>query len=97
MCGYLSQAFERTKHMLGNMVTEKPSTWVKPGADFPPHLSWDWVSHASYGGNKCGRCTAAVGVNGALYAKAISPGHERGINGDDWYVWGTECPYMSCV
>jgi hypothetical protein len=26
MCGYLSQAFERTKHMLGNMVTCKPST-----------------------------------------------------------------------
>jgi hypothetical protein len=26
MCGYLSQAFERTKHMLGNMVTGKPST-----------------------------------------------------------------------
>jgi hypothetical protein len=26
MCGYLSQAFERTKHMSGNMVTGKPST-----------------------------------------------------------------------
>jgi hypothetical protein len=26
MCGYLSQAFERTKHMSGNMVTDKPST-----------------------------------------------------------------------
>jgi hypothetical protein len=25
-CGYLSQAFERTKHMSGNMVTGKPST-----------------------------------------------------------------------
>jgi hypothetical protein len=24
--GYLSQAFERTKHMSGNMVTGKPST-----------------------------------------------------------------------
>jgi hypothetical protein len=25
MCGYLSQAFESTKHMSGNMVTDKPS------------------------------------------------------------------------
>jgi hypothetical protein len=48
MCGYLSQAFERTKHMSGNMVTGKPSTWLKPGADIIPHVTWDWVSHASY-------------------------------------------------
>jgi hypothetical protein len=74
MCGYLSQVFERTNHMSGNMVTGKPSTWVKPGADFPPHLSWDWVSHASYGGYKCGQCTTAAVVIGALYAKAVSPG-----------------------
>jgi hypothetical protein len=40
MCGYLSQTFERTKHMSGNMVTGKPSTWVKPGADFIPHATW---------------------------------------------------------
>ena len=26
MCGYLSRAFESTKHMSGNMVTGKPST-----------------------------------------------------------------------
>jgi hypothetical protein len=39
MCGYMSQAFERTKHMSGNMVTGKPSTWVKPGADFIPHAT----------------------------------------------------------
>jgi hypothetical protein len=39
MCGYLSQAFERTKHMLGNMVTGKPSTCVKQGADFIPHTT----------------------------------------------------------
>jgi hypothetical protein len=77
MCGYLSQAFESTKHMSGNMVTGKPSTWVKPGADFPPHLSWDWVSHASYGGYKCGHCTAAAGVSGALYAKTVSPSCEQ--------------------
>jgi hypothetical protein len=50
MCGYLSQVFERTKHMLENMVTGKPSTWLKPGADFIPHATWDWVSHVSYGG-----------------------------------------------
>jgi hypothetical protein len=74
MCGYLSQAFERNKHMSGNMVTGKPSTWVKPGVDFIPHSSWDWVSHASYGGYKCGHCTAATGVSGALYAKAVSVG-----------------------
>jgi hypothetical protein len=97
MCGYLSQAFERTKHMSRNMVTDKPSTWVKPGADFIPHLSWDWVSHASYGGYKCRHCTTSVGVSGALYAKAISPGRKRGIDGDGWHVWGTEYPDMSCV
>jgi hypothetical protein len=39
MCGYLSQTFERTKHMSGNMVTGKPSTRVKPGADFTPHVT----------------------------------------------------------
>jgi hypothetical protein len=50
---------------------------VKPGADFPPHMSGDWVSHASYGGYKCGHCTAAAGVSGALYAKAVSLGRER--------------------
>ena len=36
-----------------------------------------------YGGYKCGHCTAAAGVSGALYAKAVSPGHERGIDGTD--------------
>jgi hypothetical protein len=82
MDGYLSQAFERTKHMSGNMVTGKPTTWVKPGTDFPPHSSWDMVSHASYGGCKCSHYTAAAGVTGALHAKAVSPGHERGIDGD---------------
>jgi hypothetical protein len=92
MCGYLSQAFERTKHMSGNMVTGKPSTWVKPSADFPPHLSWDWVSHASYGGYKYGHCTAVAGVSGALYAMAVSPGHERRIDGDGWRVWGWSTP-----
>jgi hypothetical protein len=88
MCGYLSQAFERTKHMSGIMVTDKPSTWVKPGADFIPHATWDWVSHASYGGYKCGHYTTAAGVSGALYAKAVRPGRERGIDGDSWHVWG---------
>jgi hypothetical protein len=88
MCGYLSQAFERTKHMSGNMVTGKPSTWVKLGVDFIPHATWDWVSHASYGGYKCGHCTAAAGVSGPLYAKAVRPGRERGIDGDGWHVWG---------
>jgi hypothetical protein len=93
MYGYLSQAFECTKHMSVNMITSKPSTWVKLGADFPPHLSWDWVSHASYGGYKCGHCTAAAGVSGALYAKVVvSPGRERGIDGDGWYVWGQSTP-----
>jgi hypothetical protein len=82
MCGYLSQAFERTKHMSGKKVTDKPSTWVKPGA------TWDWVSHASYGGYKCGHYTAAAGVSGALYAKAVRPGREWGIDGAGWHVWG---------
>ena len=81
MCEYLSQAFEGTKHMSGNMVTGKPSTRVKPGADFIPHLSWDCFSHASYDG-----------VSGALYAKAVSPGRERGIDGDSWYVCGRRDP-----
>jgi hypothetical protein len=92
MCGYLSQAFERTKLLLGNMVTDKRSTWVKSGADFPPHLSWDWVSHASFGGYKCGHCMAAAGVSGALCANAVSPGRERGNDGDGWYVWGRSAP-----
>jgi hypothetical protein len=35
MCGYLSQAFEFTKHMSGNMVTGKPSTLVKPARTLP--------------------------------------------------------------
>jgi hypothetical protein len=83
MCGYLSQAFEHTKHMLGNMVTGKPSTRVKPGTDFSRHSSRDLVSHASNGGYKCGHCTTATGVSGALYAKAVSPGRERGMDGDD--------------
>jgi hypothetical protein len=96
MCGYMSQAFESTKHMSWNMVMGKPSTWVNPGVDFIRHLSWDGVSHASYGGYKCSHCTAAAGVIGALHAKAVSPGRKRGINGDDWCV-GTECPYMLCV
>jgi hypothetical protein len=39
MCGYLSQAFESSKHMSGNMVTGKPSTGVKTGVDFIRHLS----------------------------------------------------------
>jgi hypothetical protein len=81
MCGYLSQAFEHTKHMSWNMVTGKPSTWVK-----------DCVSHASYGGYKCGHCTVAAGVSEALYAKGVSPDRERGIDGDDWYVWGRSAP-----
>jgi hypothetical protein len=37
MCGYLSQAFECTRHMSGNMVTDKPSTRVNLPADFTPH------------------------------------------------------------
>jgi hypothetical protein len=65
---------------------------VKPGVDFSPHLSLDWVSHASYGGYKCSHCTAAAGVTGALYAKAVSPGRERGIDGDGLYVWGRSAP-----
>jgi hypothetical protein len=42
MCAYLSQAFERTKHMSENMVTGKPSTWVKPSADFPLTCPETW-------------------------------------------------------
>jgi hypothetical protein len=95
MCGYLSQEFERTKHMSGNMVTGKPSTWVKPDTDFTLHATWDRVSNASYGGYKCGHCTAAAGVSGALYAKAVRPGRERRIDGDGWYVWGRSAPTCS--
>jgi hypothetical protein len=66
MCGYLSQAFERTRHMSKNMVTDKPSTWLNLPADFTPDWTWDGVSHASYGGYKCGRCTAAAGDNWSI-------------------------------
>jgi hypothetical protein len=92
MCGYQSQAIEHTKHMSRYMVTGKPSTWVKPSADFIPHATWDLVSHASYDGYKCGHCTAEAGVSGALYAKAMSPGHERGIDGGGWRVWERSAP-----
>jgi hypothetical protein len=37
MCGTVCQAFERTKHMLGNMATDKRSTWLNLPADFTPH------------------------------------------------------------
>ncbi len=30
----------------------------------------------------------AAGVSGALYAKAVRPGRERGIDGDGCHVWG---------
>jgi hypothetical protein len=44
MCGYLSQEFEGTKHMSGNMVTGKPSALLKPGADFPLTCPETWSS-----------------------------------------------------
>jgi hypothetical protein len=34
----------------------------------------------------------AAGVSGALYAKAVSPGRERGIDGDGSRVWGRSAP-----
>ena len=92
MCGYLSQAFERTKHMSENMVTDKPSTWLNLPVDFTPHETWDESPMPDYGGYKCGHCTAAAGVSGALYAKAVSPGRKRGIDVDGWYVWGRSAP-----
>jgi hypothetical protein len=83
------------------MVTGKPSTWVKPSADFTPHATWNWVSHASYGGYKCGHCTAAAGVSGALYAKAVRPGREWGIEGTvdvcgDRVPWHVVCLGLPC-
>jgi hypothetical protein len=30
------------KHMTGNMVTDKPSTWVNLPAEFPPHCPEKW-------------------------------------------------------
>ena len=51
-------------------------------ADFAPHATLDVVSHSGYGGYKCGHCTAAAEVSGALYAKAVRPGREWGIDGD---------------
>jgi hypothetical protein len=33
-------------------------------------------------GIKCGHCTTAARVSGALYAKAVRPGREWGIDGD---------------
>jgi hypothetical protein len=38
-------------------------------------------------GTSAKNCTAAAGVSGALYAKAVRPGRERGIDGDGWHVW----------
>jgi hypothetical protein len=50
------------------------------------------VSHSGYGGYKCGHRTAATWVSGALYAKAVSLGRERGIDGDGCRVWGQSAP-----
>jgi hypothetical protein len=33
-----------------------------------------------------------AGLSGALYAKAVSPGRERGIDGDDLHVGGQSAP-----
>jgi hypothetical protein len=33
----MSQAFERTKHMFGNMVIDKPSTLLNLPTEFTPH------------------------------------------------------------
>jgi hypothetical protein len=73
MCGYLSQAFEFTKHMSGNMVTGKRSTRLNVPADFTPHWTWDGFSHASYGGYKCGCCTVAAGDNWSIVRQGCEP------------------------
>jgi hypothetical protein len=79
------------------MVTGKPSTWVKPGADFIPHLSWDVVSHAGLWWVQVQPLLGGVRVSGALHAKAVSPGHERGIDRDEWYVWGQSALHVVCL
>jgi hypothetical protein len=86
---YLCQAFERTKHMSGNMVTDKPSTWLNLLADFTPHWTWEGVSHAGlwwvqvrplHGGSrgKLEHCTP----------RPWAPFCCQGIDGDGWCVWG---------
>jgi hypothetical protein len=55
------------------------------------------VSHASYVGYKCGHCTAAAGVSGALYAKAVSPVLLTGNRWGRLMCVGMECPDTSCV
>ena len=42
MCGYLSQAFERTKQISKNMVTDKPSTWLNLPATNKMSMVW-WL------------------------------------------------------
>jgi hypothetical protein len=59
--------------MSGNMVTDKPSTWLNLSTDFTPHWTWDGVSHASYGGYKCSRCTAAAGDNWSILRQGREP------------------------
>jgi hypothetical protein len=90
MCGYLSQAFECTKHMSKNMVTDKTSTRLNLSADFTPHWTWYGFSHASYGGYKCGRCTTAAGDNCTPRPWALFC--SQGIDGYGWRVWGRSAP-----
>jgi hypothetical protein len=66
------------------------------GRGFYPSLVLRGVSHASYGGCKCSHFTTAAEVSGALHTKAVSPGRERGIDGDGLYVWGQSAP-TCCV
>jgi hypothetical protein len=83
--------------MSGNMVTDKPSTWLNLPADFTPHGTWDGFSHASYGGYKCGRCTAAARDNWSILRQGREPYSIAKESMGMIDVCGTECPYMSCV
>jgi hypothetical protein len=83
--------------MSRNMVTDKPSTWLNLPADFTPHWTWDGFSHASYGGYKCGRCTAAAGDNWSIVRQGREPCSIARESMGTIDVCGDGVSYMSCV
>jgi hypothetical protein len=94
MCGYLSQAFECTKHMSGNMVTGKPSTCLQTLPLIGPETGSPMLAMV---GTSAAVARWQPGTIGALYAKVVSP---ILLPGDRWgqlTCVGMECPYMSCV
>jgi hypothetical protein len=91
MCDNMCQAFECTKHMLGNMVTGKPSTWLKLDADFPLTCPKTWSPMLAMVGEVQSLQGGSRGQWG-IACKVMGPGRERGIDGEGWRVRGQRAP-----